>query len=228
MGTDLTFVDITESSATDPGPLYGTPTVSGNSLDFTPPSFFAISSFQAPPLDRTDGLLTFMAVSKPGKTIENMFFQEGGARSIGGFGTDQTFIDVSAVGFLQVSEVDGLPISVQTFNLNFKFDFGSNGAQDNGTWRLISEGTDTDLWIGSQFVDIKQGLIDRGVPFVKGATKVTVIIDNILYAQSEPLASGFIDKKDFFTVTTNIPEPTSCVLAMFGLMVGALVSRRSR
>jgi hypothetical protein len=228
MGTDLTFVDITEISSTDPGPLYGAPIVSGNSLDFTPPNFAANSNLQAPPLDRTDGRLIFMGVAKPGKTIENMYFQEGGARSIGGFGTNQTFIDVSAVGFLQVSEVDGIPINVQTFNLNFKFDFGSNPMQDNGTWRLVTEGPDTDLWTGSQFVDVKQGLIDRGIPFVKGATKVTVNIDNILYAQSEPLAGGFIDKKDFFTVTTNIPEPTSCVLALFGLMVGALVSRRSR
>ena len=41
MGTDVTYVDVTESSATDPVPLFGAPSVSGNSIDFNPVGFDA-------------------------------------------------------------------------------------------------------------------------------------------------------------------------------------------
>ncbi len=233
-GTDVTYVDVTETDTksgvittpVSPGPFYGTPFVSANSLVFIPPDFSANSNFQAPPFQRTDGKLNFMVTANAGQAIGNMAFNEGGARSVGGIsGTDATYVDVSAVGFLQVSEVDNVMIDVETINLNFLFDFGVGG---NGKWRFVSEGADTNLWTGGQFVDINQELIDRGISFVKGATKVTVVLDNILFAQSQPLTGSLIDKKTFFTVTTNIPEPTSCVLALFGLMVGALVSRRSR
>ncbi len=242
-GNTVEYQMITESSPTDPAyfppnpplGLFGNPTASGDSLDFTPQNFFALSDFQAPPLDRTDGHLTFMIQAHDGSGINNISFQEGGALSVGGFGTNSTYVDVSAVGFLQVHAIDNIPINVETFPINMKFNFGSNGLQDNGQWRLGTEGDMNGfLWTGGQFFDITQGLIDRGYTVGLGATKISVNLDNLLYAQSEPLAGAFIDKKDFggLTVTVNvpggeIPEPTSIVLVALGLVGIACYGRRT-
>jgi hypothetical protein len=246
VGDTVTYQMITESSPTDPqyfppnlfppnAGLFGEPVVSGDSLDFTPRNFFALSDFQAPPLDRTDGHLTFMIQAHNGNGIDNISFQEGGALSVGGFGTNQTFVDVSAVGFLQVHAIDNIPIDVETFPINMKFNFGSNPLQDNGQWRLGSEGPMNGfLWTGGQFFDIEQGLVDRGYTVNLGATKISVNLDNLLYAQSQPLAGAFIDKKDFggLTITVNvpgggIPEPTSASLVALGLVGMACWGRRA-
>ena len=230
VGASVTYVAVTESSTTDAVPLFGTPTVSGDSLDFTPNTFGATSQLHVPAVDQTDGHLTFSVVPNlAGGAIQNIKFGEGGGLTVGGFGTNQTFVDVSAVGNIDVFEIDGVAISKETIPINLTFSHGSNSPFfNNGTWRLGTEGFVNGPWTGSQLIDIKQILIDRGHTVVGGATKITVALDNKLYAQSQVEGTAQIDKKDFFTVTTNVPEPTSCVLAMFGLMVGVLASRRSR
>src|SRR5262245_6656687 len=53
-GDNVKFLDVTESSD-DPLPLYGAPTVSGDSLSFSPQQFFAKSQFGVPVNDTTDG-----------------------------------------------------------------------------------------------------------------------------------------------------------------------------
>jgi hypothetical protein len=228
IGATVDYLMITENSGTDPhlfppnsnAGLFGDPTVSGDSLDFNPQNFFANSDFQAPPFDKTDGHLTFMIKAHAGQAVKNISFQEGGGLSVAGFGTDATNVDVSAIGFVQVHEVDGNPIGVETINFSMPFNFGVGG---NGTWRLVSEGTVNGfLWTGSLFMDIKQELINRGVAVNFGATKLSVSIDNSLIANSELLGGAFIDKKDFggLSVTVNIPEPSSLVLGGIVLLAG--------
>jgi len=230
VGATVTYVAVTESSITDPVPLFGAPVVSGDSLDFTPISFAANSNLHVPAVDQTDGHLTFMVVPNTvGGAIQNIQFGEGGGYTVGGFGTSQTFVDVSGVGNIDVFEIDGVPISKETIPIKLTFSHGNNaGFNDNGEWHLVPQGFVNDAWSGGQFIDIKQILIDRGHTVVGGATKISVALDNKLYAQSEIEGTAQIDKKDFFTITTNVPEPTSCLLAMFGLVAGMLVSRRSR
>jgi hypothetical protein len=58
-------------------------------------------------------------------------------------------------------------------------------------------------------------------------TKISVNFDNVLVAISQVGTSALIAKKDQIIITTNIPEPTSCVLAMLTLVAGLAVSRRS-
>lgn len=237
-GTTVDYVNIQENSGTDPGyfppnpplGLFGTPTVAGNSLDFSPNNFFADSQFGAVP-DLTDGHLTFGVNSKSGHAITNINFQEGGGVSVVGVGTDATFVDVSAVGFINVLEIDGAaPAGLPVIPINLGFNFGAGG---NGTWRRASEGfVNGFLWTGAQAIDIKGWLNANGFPTQYGATKITVSLDNSLYAQSEATGGAFIDKKDFggLSITINapvIPEPATWVLGMLGcLAVGA--RRRTR
>src|SRR5688500_6971597 len=59
MGTHVTYVNVTEDSGEDePLPLFGAPTVTGNSIDFNPVGFDAASSDGGS--DITDSNLVFM------------------------------------------------------------------------------------------------------------------------------------------------------------------------
>jgi hypothetical protein len=171
-----------------------------------------------------------MAKSTPGNSIQNIKFFEGGGLGVLGTGTDDTFVNVSAVGFVKVIEIDGGPLpantAIPTIPITLTFNFGNLG---DGSWGRLSDGfTNLTLWTGEQTIDITNELSIRGIPFVKGATKITVALDNALYAQAEAGAGARIDKKDFFTVTVNIPEPASCMLLALGLVAGLIGSRRSR
>lgn len=243
MGTDIQFLTVTESSD-HALPLYGPPnliappapvfpcvlanncTVNGNSLTFSPQLFDAISVAQSPLSETVDGQLTFMAVAKPGKSINLVNFQEGGALSVSGLTgtTNDTQVDVSMVGFVNVIEIDGVGVNPVPIPVEAVFDFGVGG---NGTWRFVTEGAaNGKLWNGSDFININQELTNRGIPFVKGATKVNVNIDNTLFAQSELTGSASIDKKRFFIITFNVPEPTTGVLALVVMAIGGCFARR--
>lgn len=243
MGTDVTFIGVREASD-DPLPLYGAPnliappaptfpcvlanncTVNGNSLTFNPALFNAASAAQVPPSDTTDGQLLFMAQAKPGKVIQNMQIQEGGALTVAGPAattTNDTYVDVSAVGFVTVLAIDGVDVNPIAIPIDVKFNFGVGG---NGTWRRIAEGAaNGQAWQGLQLLNISQELANRGHSFQFGATKVNFNLDNTLFAQSEPTGTAMIDKKLFFIVTFNIPEPASASLVLIALAMLGFVRR---
>jgi hypothetical protein len=235
-GDNVQFLDVTESSD-DPLPLYGAPTVSGNSLSFSPQQFFAKSQFGSPINDTTDGQLTFMVQADVGQAVTDIKFTEGGALSVSGLSTatNDTYVDVSAPGFVTVTAVDGVGINPVAIPVDFKFNFGVGG---NGTWRKVSEGTVNGfLWTGGQMLDITQELINRGIPVKVGASKVNINLDNILFAQSETVGSARIDKKLFLEISTTepdpgggpfIPEPASLTLLLFGAVVSNLGLRTRR
>jgi hypothetical protein len=246
MGNDVTFLTVTETSD-DPLPLYGPPnlvappapvfpcvlanncTVNGNSLTFSPQQFAAASSNQVPPNNTTDGQLTFMVEAKPGDVIQNILFEEGGAFTVGGFvgtNTDNTQVDVSTIGFVTVLAVDGIAINPVAIPIGLTFDFGVGG---NGTWRFVTEGAaNGKLWNGDQFINITQELMNHDPPINGRATKINVNLDNILFAQSELLGNAMIDKKLFFIVTVNIPEPASVSLLVIALAGAMCFARRLR
>jgi hypothetical protein len=226
MGSTVTYVDVTEASATDAVPLYGMPSVFGDSLDFNPVLFNALSQLGVPPVDLTDGQLTFMIVAKQGHGIQNVLLAESGVTTVIGAGTDATFTDVTAAGVLEIAEVDGASIDVIDVPIFLTFSH-----QVDGTWQLVTDGEALTLpWSGSQFIDIASVLTANNVPFVLGATKVNVNLNNGLIARSEEGTIAFIDKKDFggLSVTVNfIPEPGTLLLALAGCLLSAgRISRR--
>jgi hypothetical protein len=225
-GTTVDYLQVTEdaNSAGDNPPLFGPPTVTGDSIDFDPVGFNAAS--QNGGTDITDGNLTFMIKAKPGHAITNLTIAEAGDLTLGGFGTDTTFASVTTRIFLDVVEVDGVPINVVSNN-NLSIPFNPSG----GTFGLGTDGGGgplySDNWSGQAAINVNNFLTSQGVPFVFGATKVNINLDNTLLAISQQGTSALIAKKNAngVVITVNTPEPATCLLALVGL-AGLAASRR--
>jgi hypothetical protein len=222
MGTTVTYVGVTEdSNSGDTPPLFGAPTISGDSLDFDPVGFSA-SAKGEDGVDITDGNLKFMVVAKPGNTISGIVLSEAGDTTLAGFGTDETFTAVLGQGILKVSQVNGVPINVIStpFTMSFSPSGGTYGlATDGGGGPLYSTG-----WSGGVTLDVDAFLASKNI--AGKATKITINLDNTLVALSELGTESLIAKKDFGGVSiTVIPEPSTCVL--IGLAaIGLACSRR--
>jgi hypothetical protein len=224
MGNTVTYVDVTEdSNSGDTPPLFGPPTVSGDSLDFDPVGFDA-NATGAGGVDVTDGNLNFMVVAKPGFGIENLSLSEAGDTTLAGFGGLGTFTAVTADGVLNISMVDGVGINV--ISVPFALTFVPSG----GTFDLASDGGGGPLfhtfWSGGVVIDIDSILLANNISFNRGASKISVNLDNTLTALSEDGTFSLIAKKDFggLSITTNIPEPTT--FALVGLAVLGLAAAR--
>jgi hypothetical protein len=221
------------NSAGDAGALFGAPQVFADSLDFDPVGFGASTTGGG--VDMTDGNLAFMVKAKPGNSINNIQIAEQGDTTLAGIGTDTTFSSVSMKGILNISEVDfvginaiSIPISITNFSPSGgSFGLGSDGG---GGPHFVSN------WNGSTLIDlttanpvVAAALASQGVVPTLGVTKISVNFNNTLVAISQVGTSALIAKKDNgIIITTNIPEPTSCLLAALGLALCGFAARRSR
>jgi len=226
-GNTVDFLNVTEdaNSAGDAPPLFGAPSVAGDSLDFDPVGFSATATGAAG-IDVTDGNLNFTIQAKPGYAVDMFSLSEAGDTTLAGFGTDGTFTSVTAIGVLNIVEVDGVgiaPLAVP-FSLTFSPSGGTYGlASDGGGGPLFSAG-----WSGSLLKNVKQELIDNNIPFTLGATEVSINLDNTLTALSEAGTFSLIAKKDFggVSITVNIPEPATWLLVSACGVAAAVFGRR--
>ncbi|MGD9635362.1 MAG: PEP-CTERM sorting domain-containing protein [Pirellulales bacterium] len=225
-GATVTYTQVTEdaNSAGDAPPLFGPPTVSGDSLDFDPVGFSA-SATGAGGVDITDGNLRFGIVAKPGGAINQVMLNEAGDTTLAGFGTDATFTAVTARGVISITGVDGAGINV--VSTPFSMTFSPSG----GTYGLGTDGGGGPLyaadWSGGIAIDVDAILTSKNIPFNLGATKVSINLDNTLIALSQNGTFSLIAKKDFggLSVTVNIPEPSTVL--MLGLAsIGLVIARR--
>jgi hypothetical protein len=230
-GISVDFLDVTEdaNSAGDAPPLFGAPTVAGDSLDFNPVGFSASAS-GAGGVDVTDGNLSFDVMAKPMNVISNLLLAEAGDVTLLGFGNDQTYAAVRANIFVDVYEVDGVGINTITkhFSMTFTPSGGDYGlATDGGGGPLFNSG-----WSGNVPIDVNGILVGEGIAFDRGATKISINLDNTLMALSQTGTFSLIAKKNFgVSVRVNIPggeipEPTS--FALVSLAGVALVACRRR
>jgi hypothetical protein len=226
-GDDVTYIQVTEDSNSDPGllPLYGAPTISGNTLDFDPNGFGASAS-GAGGVDITDGNLTMDIHAQPGSIIDTLKFCEAGDFTLAGLGTDGTLVDITATFFVEIFEVDGL--GVDPIKSTNTMTFSPNA---DGTFALGTDGGGGPLyqgiWDGCVEVDLLGLLDDNNYDYLFGATKASVNLDNTLVALSENGTSAFIAKKDFsgFSITT-IPEPNSIFLMSISVIGIVTIKRR--
>jgi hypothetical protein len=236
MGNTVIYDHITEDTSdpvNHPLPLFGAPTVTGDSIDFNPIGFNAHAS-GAGGVDMVDSNLGFTVQAKQViNPIIKIQFSEAGDTTLSGFGSDATFTSVTADGIIDIHEVDGVGVNVLA--VPFALTFTPSG----GTFGLGTDGgggpTYHTTWTGGGLFDLNGALTAAHVPFTGGATKISIDMDNTLVALSQAGTRSLIAKKDFGGVSVTInplpgggpdtPEPASLVLAMIG-MVGVLAGRR--
>jgi PEP-CTERM motif len=246
MGTNVTYVNVTEDSGADePLPLFGSPTVTGNSIDFNPTGFDAESA--GADSDITDSNLVFMVTAKSGSRISKITLSESGDTTLTGNvapGSMGTASAVFASGVLDIHEVNFMGIN--HISVPFSFTFNPSG----GTYFLGTDGgggpSFATEWNGSVMLDIDAILAANGIvvpPGVidpdGGATKISIDMDNTLVAVSQVGTRSRIAKKDFSGVvirsnvptepggSPEIPEPATFVLVGLSVL-GLGIARRSR
>ena len=247
MGTHVTYVNVTEDSGADePLPLFGAPTVTGNSIDFNPVGFDAVSANGGS--DITDSNLTFMVTAKSGSRISSISFSEIGDTTLAGNvapGSMETASAVFADGVLDIHEVDFQGIN--HISVPFSLTFNPSG----GTYFLGTDGGGGPIfntqWSGSVTLDIDAILIANGFVIPPGpidpdggATKISINLDNTLVAVSQNGTSAIINKKDFGGISiranvpgepggdVEIPEPGTVMLATMALAMAVFSGRRER
>ncbi|MEM9352672.1 MAG: PEP-CTERM sorting domain-containing protein [Planctomycetota bacterium] len=214
------YLDVTESSATDPTPLYGEPDVLVNTIDFDPLEFAAVSTGLGP-LDITDGQLNFTVMTVPGAGLDSFFFSEGGDYSLSGLGGIGTSVSASLSVRVEILEVDNEPLPAPIVLVDSDFFYNDLD--------LSGGPTGLKFWDLDVFMDFGPA-IDFLDPEL-GVTKAEVAIDNQLTANSQRNSGAFIAKKDFKGVPggdldpNEIPEPTAAVLLLTGVF-GVSARRR--
>ena len=214
VGSTVMYIDVTETanSLGDEVPLYGAPTLFGNKLDFDPAGFSATATDGS--LDITAGQLNFTLMGLPGVAITNILFSESGDYSLMGNGGAATQVIYGiAVASVTVLEVDGVAL-VSPVNLAF--------ASDSDAAALTGMGVVAIPWDLGIPYDVNAALTTAGVDFNSGATKIKIAVNNTLGANSKPSTGAFIAKLDFMIDVETIPEPTTVLLAIFGLLATTL------
>ncbi len=212
-GNTVDFVSVTEDTATDPPPLFGSPMVSGDTLDFDPISF--VSNAQGGAFDSTIGTLSLAIEAKPSFGIDALEIREAGDYTIFGAGGLDTSATISTPVFINITEVDDVNITPVSVNANMVY------TPSGGDYNLADDGPGFGvIWTGALDVNLNQLLSSEGIVFATGATRVEVILNNILATTSEAGSSALIQKKDFRISV--VPEPASLAL----MLVAGLFTRR--
>lgn len=204
---------ISESSATDPVPLFGAPAAAlPNVIDFDPKNFAA--SANGGSVDITDGQLNYtFTTNSPLQGLNSIGLFEAGDYSLVGVGTAATQALAGAIIRATVTAINGVnvaPINLATSSRSVSFNLVANPGLVQ-PWSL-----GTTLNIAGQLAPGQR------------ATRVEVAINNQLAALSQPGTAAFIAKKEFqLTMNPNIPEPTTAALAGLALC-GLGVAARKR
>jgi hypothetical protein len=165
-GTDVEFSDVSETSS-DPLPLFGPPTVSGNSLDFNPLAFSATSDGGGS--EATSADLSFTVAAKSGSVIKGISLSEIGTATLAGNvppGSMGTAAVVVTSGFLHIHEVDF--VGIGDIAVPFALTFSPSG----GTYFLGTDGGGgpffSSQWTGSATLNVDAILAANGVAFEHG------------------------------------------------------------
>ena len=233
MGNTVMYLNVREEATTvgDEEPLFGEPTISGDSLDFDPIGFDASATNGSS--DITDSNLSFTVMAKPLHVIKNLTLSEAGDTTLIGLAPANAYSSVTAAVFVDILEVDGAGVALPGSNFSMLF------TPSDGDYDLITDGGGGPryhtIWTGSLLVDV-MGILDAAVangdipPYNVGATKISINMDNTLTALSEVGTFAVIAKKDAggISITVNIPEPTSLALAGLCLLAFGLARRSGR
>ncbi len=217
-GSTVSFLNVQDQNG-----LFGAPTVSGDSLDFSPNTFEAIcpGSPGCPPSPAiVDDTLTITIQANNGSYIDDVLLTEAGDTTLASFLNALAATSVSASVFVDIFEING--VAVNNINGNASMIFTQNGQYES-----TDEGVGTHIWSGSLLIDLDQIIANAGGS--GRATRVQLNLDNTLVAYAASGASARIEKKDIDGLAiTVVPEPTTAVLMGLGLLGLASIRRGER
>jgi hypothetical protein len=230
-GVNVIYEDIVQSSRTPskPDPLFGSPSVAGDSLRFFPTSFYASSSGGA---DSVDSLLQFKLVAQPNYGITNFQLNEFGGYLLNGLAGVHASVSIGVPSFLEVLAVDGQAL-LNPILVSPTISYTNLTAQPNGSGTASLADFPPNTPVASSFdvkvsYDIAGALAANNISGM--ATELMYTMDNILNSLAAPGAYASIDKK---VVTVNVttaeavPEPSTWVLlSMAGMGLAWVVRRR--
>ncbi len=203
--------------------MFGAPTVSGDSLDFSPNTFEAIcpGAPSCPPTPAlVDDTLTITIQANSGSFIDDVLLTEAGDTTLTSFLDALAATSVSATVFVDIFEIDG--VTVNNINGNAEMVFTNNGQFESN-----DEGVGTHLWTGSLLIDLDQIIANAGGS--GRATRVQLNLNNTLVAFAASGAAARIEKKDIDGLAlTIVPEPGTALLMGLGLAGLATIRRRGR
>jgi hypothetical protein len=209
-GADVDYIAVTESSGTDAVPLFDTPAIITNSLDFDPKTFVSYASNGA--ADVTDGQLNFDIVAHAGKGITNVTLNEGGDYTLVGTGTASTTVNAGLIAFVKITEINNIPLAgnqiITIPAMNAGFSDSLPGPVVSTPWGL------------GLSVNVAAALGPN-----QTATRVQVVLNNTLTTTSEASTLAFIAKKDF-VVDTDVTVPEPAALGMLAIAGLALLRQR--
>ncbi len=208
----------TESSGTDPTPLYGQPLAFGDTLDLGPLNLGASANNS---VDITDGQFSTNIWAKDTFFIESIMVSEAIDYTMLGLGGSLAQVDVFAPVFITILEVDGAPIAGGPVLANFEIPF--TPAPLNGNEYVFGSDPDSQSLLGELEIDIAAILAAENINGL--ATKVAYRSANTLSAAAGPAAAGgpsaaatISKRRSLITVDTGIiPEPTTGLLALLSM-----------
>lgn len=202
--------------------LFGAPTASGNSLDFSPSTFeadCAVSATCPPTPHSVTDTLTFQIDANDGQFIDTIVLTEAGDTTLSSFLNAFGATTVVANVFIDVLEVNGVPVNGLNGNAQMVF-------TSNGQFETNDEGVGTHIWTGFLSLDVNAVITGNGGS--GQATLVGISLANTLTAFADSGAAARIEKKDIDGLAiTVVPEPGTALLMGLGLAGLAGVRRSS-